>query len=439
MPAWTGITVAVARMVVSIVVMASVLPRRDHFAARMCGLLAATTIVCAFAIWFCYAVRPELSTTHQPISQLVAFSALVLIAAFALRIPFDASLWATAACSATGYLLQNLSSRLSALLGMIASGGTASPGNSFWYWNSIIIQAIVLIAVRYSLGRKTANFSPSAMGNASMSIIVAMVTVVCIASDIVLKNTTFPSTAAYFIMTLTHVLVCLTLLYLEYQMIYRRSLEIETAAMDAIVQSHARHYETSRNAIARISSICHDLLHEMSGLASKGDEATQARLEELAGELETLGCMLRTGNDALDTACAEEALHCRERGITLGCIADGAAILFMQPADVYTLAITLLDAAVDEVSTLPLGARSISLVVRKSGGLASIHLEHPRGRGGAQGTRGIDSADAALVRTIVERYEGVVVVGTADEATTVDISVPIPEEWAPTGAGTHLS
>lgn len=86
---------------------------------------------------------------------------------------------------------------------------------------------------------------------------------------------------------------------------------------------------------------------------------------------------VKTGNDALDTILSEKRLLCEREGTRLTCIADGAALSGLSPADLYSLFGNLLDNAIEAVRRLD-GAerRTISLVVSRRGDMAVIHEEN---------------------------------------------------------------
>ena len=86
---------------------------------------------------------------------------------------------------------------------------------------------------------------------------------------------------------------------------------------------------------------------------------------------------VRTGNDALDTILTEKSLLCESRNITLTCVANGAALAFMAPADLYALFGNALDNAIEAVERLgDATRRSISLIVRRRAGTVTVHVEN---------------------------------------------------------------
>ncbi len=62
-----------------------------------------------------------------------------------------------------------------------------------------------------------------------------------------------------------------------------------------------------------------------------------AALADVAREVDVYDAAVHTGNEALDTILTEKSLVCQREGITLTCVADGSALDFMAPADIYAL------------------------------------------------------------------------------------------------------
>lgn len=73
---------------------------------------------------------------------------------------------------------------------------------------------------------------------------------------------------------------------------------------------------------------------------------------------------------------SKKLLICQDKGITLNCIADGAALNFMVGDDIYTLMGSALDETIVASSvTEDAQHRSISAVCRRAMGTASVYVE----------------------------------------------------------------
>ena len=104
---------------------------------------------------------------------------------------------------------------------------------------------------------------------------------------------------------------------------------------------------------------------------------TCAAFVEISREVGVYDSVVKSGNDALDTILTEKSLYCEKHGITLSCIADGAALDFVEPTDLYSFFGNALDNAIEPVERLDdPERRSIGLVVRRCGDMASIYVEN---------------------------------------------------------------
>ena len=121
----------------------------------------------------------------------------------------------------------------------------------------------------------------------------------------------------------------------------------------------------------------HDLTHQIRALASGGAAVDGRVLDEISREVGVYDSVVKSGNDALDTILTEKCLYCEKHGITLSCIADGAALDFVEPTDLYSFFGNALDNAIEAVERMAdPERRSIGLVVRRCGDMVSIHVEN---------------------------------------------------------------
>lgn len=165
-------------------------------------------------------------------------------------------------------------------------------------------------------------------------------------------------------------------MYSVFEIVYNRRLQMNMAAIERLRATEARQYQMSRENIEAINIKCHDLKHQIRALAS-GDATVSSRvLDEISREVDVYDSVVKSSNDALDTILTEKSLYCEKHGITLSCIADGAALDFVEPTDLYSFFGNALDNAIEAVVRMAdPERRSIGLVVRRCGG----HGEHPRG------------------------------------------------------------
>lgn len=83
-------------------------------------------------------------------------------------------------------------------------------------------------------------------------------------------------------------------------------------------------YELTRENIALINQKCHDLKHQIRALRNATKEELEHYLEEIEGQVQIYDAIVKTGNEVLDTILTEKSLYCKERGISVFCVADGS-------------------------------------------------------------------------------------------------------------------
>ena len=237
------------------------------------------------------------------------------------------------------------------------------------------------------------------------------------------------------LMRLVHLSVCAFALFVQFEMLYGKALEATVEAERRAASERERQYELSRQNIDAINQKCHDIRHQIRRLADGSDGAIdQGFVAEVEREVAVYDSQVRTGNEALDTILTEKGLVCEREGVSLTCIADGEALSFLEPSETYSLFGNALDNAIRAVRGLgPDERRSISVVVRRAGELASIHVENgcarevafedglplsdQRGEGHGFGTRSM--------RSIVERHGGTIAFGMRGGVFVVNAFMPL--------------
>lgn len=191
-----------------------------------------------------------------------------------------------------------------------------------------------------------------------------------------------------------------------------------------------------KETIDAINIKCYDLRHQIRSLAQGGTAVDKAVLDDAAQEIRMYDTAVHTGNEALDTILTEKRLVAEKHGITLTCIADGAALSGMAAADLYAFFGNALDNAIRAVDELDDAAqRSISVIVKQKLGMASIHIENCcrqaqalRFEDGLPATTKADAANHGFgtrsMRDIIERYGGTISFSATGSTFCVNALVP---------------
>ena len=387
---WVGAgTLSCIEILVAELVVIGRRPPREH-AGRTALLWVALTALLA---WVAALATGFLSLQHgRPdavgvgIAPRVALLELVFFSSYlVLTIPLllgclEINLWAAIYAATAGYAMQNLASGLAETVGlMLAQRGVALslPASGL----VTVLSCAALYAVLWRLViRRTGAADMSAVRQRSILAMVVIVILAVIGFDLLLKASVLALLSPVVALCLRafHAVVCLFVLLVEVEMVINRQLEDEVETTERLMAERERQYALSRESIEAINLKCHDLRHQIRRL-SDADTAVvdKGALADIAREVAVYDSSVRTGNDALDTILTEKSLLCESRGVTLTCMADGSALSFMAAADIYSFFGNALDNALEAVSVLPDDAmRSISLLVRRRAGMASIHVEN---------------------------------------------------------------
>lgn len=172
----------------------------------------------------------------------------------------------------------------------------------------------------------------------------------------------------------------------------------------------------------------HDLKHFLSRYQ---ENISGAEWEALKSKIEVFDSAVKTGNEILDVVLAEKSLYGERRKVKITCIADGAALAFMPPSDIYSLFGNLLDNAIEAVANIgDEEKRYISMVVKRSIGFVSIHVENffkdpVRFENGlpvtTKGNQEFHGYGMKSIQMIVEKYHGELQITAENEVFRINI------------------
>ena len=247
------------------------------------------------------------------------------------------------------------------------------------------------------------------------------------------------STGQASVFRLTQVGLSVLILYMEYELLLNRRLQVEAATTSQLILDRERQYETSRDTIDAINIKMHDIRHQIRHLED-GSEGTTVlsseMLREIAKGVSIYDSAVKTGNDALDTILTEKSLLCDSLGIEFTCSADGSRLSFLSPAELYSLFGNMLDNAIEATRSLENPEkRVITLGVRFNAGLITIHEENYFA-GKVQFAEHVPQSTKndplnhgygfRSMKMIVEGHGGVIDCGTSGDVFCLDIAIPIP-------------
>ena len=239
----------------------------------------------------------------------------------------------------------------------------------------------------------------------------------------------------------TQVGLSVLILYMEYELLLNRRLQIEAATTEQLIRDRERQYETSRDTIDAINIKMHDIRHQIRHLEDGSAGTTvldREVLREIASGVNVYDSVVKTGNDALNTILTEKSLLCESLGIEFTCSADGSRLSILSPAELYSLFGNMLDNAIEATRSLKnLEKKVITLGVRLNAGLITIHEENYFA-GEVQFEEHVPQSTKndplnhgygyRSMRMIVEGHGGVIDSKAEGDVFRLDIAIPVEEQ-----------
>ena len=116
-----------------------------------------------------------------------------------------------------------------------------------------------------------------------------------------------------------------------------------------LLKKEQEQYRLSKENIAIINQKCHDLKHQIRAVRQASEEEKDQYLQEMEESIRIYEAIVKTGNEVLDTILTEKSLYCKDREITISCVADGRLLEFINHMDLYSLFGNALDNAIEAV------------------------------------------------------------------------------------------
>ena len=215
----------------------------------------------------------------------------------------------------------------------------------------------------------------------------------------------------------------------------------EVNALQSVVDLQYANYRLSQESIDLVNRKYHDLKHQIAALRAdlSGPEKLDC-LNQIERDIRVYESRSDTGNKVLDAILTAKSAHCLDRGITLTCLADGAALEFMGVVEVSALFGNALDNAIEAVDKLPdRSERLIRLSVARQRGFLCVKVENRCGDGlvidgelprTTKADKSLHGYGLKSIRATAEQYGGSVTVQAEGGWFTLGIVIPIPPDTA---------
>ncbi|KUH59263.1 hypothetical protein AUL39_02740 [Tractidigestivibacter scatoligenes] len=421
-------------LVAATLLFASGLPRRGAYAARV----AIATIALALVIGTFMDGIASPGASHL-FGLIVLYAVALVLCSAIVGLCHEATTWTILFCATAGYATQNLASGVMGFINRV--GGWVPSEYVFYVITNLVEYALVYMTIYLVMVRRMNRNGLVVEEDHGMLFMVLVVIFAVIGLDVCIKSSyvagiDFPT---FITLRIVHALVCAFVLFAEYQMLYKTRLKTEMAESQQLLHDERRQYRLSKETVESINVKCHDIRHQIRHMADGLGAVVVDPLifDDIAKEVRVYDSTVSTGNDALDVILSEKSLVCERRGIALSCMADGSAISFMQPTEIYSLFGNALENAIEAVGEVPNPEkRRIALVLRSDMGMASLHVENyfvgslEFVGGLPKSTKGDDANHGFGMRSMertAQRYGGTLVASTRDDLFLLDVAVPQPE------------
>lgn len=213
----------------------------------------------------------------------------------------------------------------------------------------------------------------------------------------------------------------------------------EMKAINSMLQRQYDQYKRSRENVELINQKYHDLKHQIAFIRMEQDEKKKEEyLHKLESGVGILPDSHHTGNAILDTILAGKQIYCRQNGIQLNVVADGAKLGFMEVLDICSVFGNALDNAIESVEKLTdPEKRIVQVAVYTQSSFLMIRVEnyyetmlHIRGDHYQTTKENMEYHGYGLksIRYIAEKYGGSVKILTDDNCFSLRVLIPLPKD-----------
>ena len=223
-------------------------------------------------------------------------------------------------------------------------------------------------------------------------------------------------------------LYCLTLLYLQTELFKKSAMQKEMDTLNLLYERQRQQYQIARQNVQIINRKCHELKVQIADLRRLNPDAAAQNVTEAERAVQLYDATADTGNEVLDVVLTEKAMLCEAQHITLNCVADGSAVTFVEPGDLYALFSNALDQAIDTAARqMDEPRRMIDLLVCKRQGFIVINVIAPAVTETPTRTARQHHYEQKVMRRIVQKYNGTMTKENQNTLSAVKIVLPPPK------------
>ena len=360
---------------------------------------------------------------------LLTFASLLLLSAASVWAVFSTSVWTAFFCSSAGYTAQGFATGVQ---GVLRGTARLTQIESLAAIPDDLVLLVTYIGFYLLFVRKVRRSRLELVADGRMLPAFGMCILAVIGLDVLLKQLESQGLAPSTILALrcVHLAFCAFLLGFEYRSLVGSRLETEATVDRHILEERNRQYEESRLSIEAVNRRMHDIVRSTTEAARQMGALDNPQVNDLlvqmVSEVNHYDAIIRTGNEALDTVLTEKSLVCESNGMSLSPIADGEALAFLGPAEIYVLVGGVLDLVIDQVQRVgDPSQRDISFIVRRRGDMVTISAQGYEAEQIEDERRVTRRELDRLARRVVDAHRGSVSSSTAGGTRLIVVSMPI--------------
>ncbi len=232
-------------------------------------------------------------------------------------------------------------------------------------------------------------------------------------------------------------LLMVVVLYLQSELFKKSAMRRELEVINLLWKKEQEQYKLSRENIALINQKCHDLKHQIRAIRNANEEDKNKYLEGMEDSIRIYEAIVKTGNEVLDTILTEKSLYCKDKEITVSCVADGSQMNFIDTADLYAILGNALDNAIEAVVKLESEEqKQIDVMVYRKQNFLVMNIVNPIAEKlvyeeelpvTTKGDKRYHGFGLKSMNYIVKKYDGFLNISEADGCFSLKILIPIKD------------
>ncbi len=401
--------------------------RRRYFWAR-----AAVCVAALLAVSLLWQLLPVDSALSRSLRTVLFFALGIPCVQLCYRVRTNTAIfYVTAACASQHVAYKAARSTLSPL--WIFGGGALEEQTVNLLYAGCFVVYLALCAAVFGRALRRHRSQVALASTAVLPLLVGMQLATNLFQNILDQYSAGMGPEGYTVLNLFAIVSCLFLLCLQCEITKTTSSQQDNAILKQLLYQQKQQMEMSRETVDLINIKCHDIKNQ---IATLGSRIPAEEIAELNQAISIYDNTLRTGCEPLDLLLGQKALLCEKKGIRLDCTADGGALAFLKPADIYSLFGNALDNAIEAAGRVAdPERRCIHIRVSRQGNMVSICAENLYDGTVAfeDGLPQTSKADKRYhgfgmksIRMIVEKYQGALDVQARDGAFVLSILLPVP-------------